>query len=86
MKYTGIEEIVKESETANIAPYFAGLQINVDPRTGECWCDWEEVNHWRQYHDDHIINAGNIYGPTPAEEIIEMLDMAMALKRSIEDD
>ena len=82
MKYKGIEKIAAESKTANIAPMFAKLQVSVDLRTGECWSAWNLVNNWEDYHDDHIITAVNLYGPTTVAELREVIDMAVSVVRS----
>ena len=73
MKIKGIKKIAGERK--NLAPN-CYLQLNYDMKTHKAWTNFLYgfgYNSWVVYHDDNVINCGNISRPKTMKEIEEII-------------
>lgn len=74
MTIKGIKKIASESKHLAVGCY---LQVNYDVRTHEVWTNYLcgfGNNSWVEYHDENVINCGNIHHPMTMKEIKEMIE------------
>ncbi len=81
IRIKGLKKIAGESKS--LSGYYSGqyLQVNYDRATGEAWTDFHcsfGQNSWSQYHDNNIINCGNISEPTTMVQIRDMIEGALS--------
>ena len=74
LKLKGLKKL--SSETKNLSGYYSGkyIQVNYDPKTNEIWGDYHYSlghNTWTVYHDENIINCGNVYEPCTMKYLIK---------------
>lgn len=86
MVIKGLKKIAGESKW--LKGYYSGeyLQINYDKSTGEAWSDYHYSlgqNEWSHYHDNNIINCGNIADPVSMADLREFITRAVALSEEV---
>lgn len=80
LKMHGLRKAAGETKSLS-GPYSPEyLQLNYDRSTGEVWTDFFfSIGHndWAVYHDENVLNCGNLCAPHTMQEIADYVRHAV---------
>ena len=80
LRMSGLRIVAGETKSLS-GPYSPEyLQLSYDRSTGEVWTDFfVSIGHndWAVYHDENVLNCGNLCSPYTMQEIADAIHAAV---------